>query len=299
MTDLLDNAWQDGSGGTNPRSLRTAAPAPCRATAAHRRRPAHPRRHRHHRGRLRATPARGDPADFVANVSHELKTPMGALGLLAETLIVEPDPAVAQRLASRINTEAFRVSRIIDDLLDLSASSRKRRRPRAGLVNLVMAEAVERVQAAADQRRITIQLDEPVPPVHVLGDRRQLVSAIYSLLENAVTYSYEAASVARRATRSTVRCRLSSPTTGSGIPPATSSASSSASIASITAAAATPAVRPRSVHRPARRQQPSGSRGGRLARGRGLDVHPRPAAPPEYADERGLSKQAVGVGVGA
>ena len=58
--------------------------------------------------------------DFVANVSHELKTPMGALGLLAETLVVEPDGEVAQRLANRIHTEAFRVSRIIDDLLDLS-----------------------------------------------------------------------------------------------------------------------------------------------------------------------------------
>ena len=58
--------------------------------------------------------------DFVANVSHELKTPMGALGLLAETLLSETEPQVAQRLAQRIHTEAFRISRVIDDLLDLS-----------------------------------------------------------------------------------------------------------------------------------------------------------------------------------
>ena len=58
--------------------------------------------------------------DFIANVSHELKTPMGALGLLAETLQFERDPAVAHRLAERINSEAFRVNRIIEDLLDLS-----------------------------------------------------------------------------------------------------------------------------------------------------------------------------------
>ena len=58
--------------------------------------------------------------DFIANVSHELKTPIGALGLLAETLLVERDPDVASRLAERIHLEAFRVTRIIDDLLDLS-----------------------------------------------------------------------------------------------------------------------------------------------------------------------------------
>ncbi len=105
---------------------------------------------------------------------------------------VEPDPTVAQRLASRINTEAFRVSRIIDDLLDLSRIESEEAPPREPIyVNLVMAEAVERVKSAADQRRITIELDEPDPPVHVLGDRRQLVSAMHSLLENAVTFSYE------------------------------------------------------------------------------------------------------------
>jgi len=130
--------------------------------------------------------------DFVANVSHELKTPMGALGLLAETLVSEPDMKVAQRLASRIHTEAFRVSRIIDDLLDLSRIESEEAPPREPvLVNLVMAEAIERVRATADQRRISIALIEPDPPVAVVGDRRQLVSAMHALLENAVTYSYE------------------------------------------------------------------------------------------------------------
>jgi two-component system sensor histidine kinase SenX3 len=135
--------------------------------------------------------------DFVANVSHELKTPMGALGLLAETLISEPDVEVAQRLASRIHTEAFRVSRIIDDLLDLSRIESEEAPPREPvLVNLVMAEAIERVRATADQRGITIALAEPEPPVAVLGDRRQLVSAMHALLENAVTYSYDNSTVA-------------------------------------------------------------------------------------------------------
>ena len=139
--------------------------------------------------------------DFVANVSHELKTPMGALGLLAETLQSEPDEQVAHRLASRIHTEAFRVSRIIDDLLDLSRIETESTPPREPvLVNLVMAEAVERVRAAAEQRGIAIVLFEPSPPVAVMGDRRQLVSAIHALLENAVTYSYDDSTVTVRGT---------------------------------------------------------------------------------------------------
>ncbi|HEY5250559.1 MAG TPA: ATP-binding protein [Acidimicrobiales bacterium] len=130
--------------------------------------------------------------DFVANVSHELKTPMGALGLLAETLVAETDPTVAQRLAGRIHTEAFRVSRIIDDLLDLSRIESEEAPPREPvLVNLLMAEAVERMRAAAEQRDVKIEMSEPTPPMAVLGDRRQLVSALYNLLENAVKFSYD------------------------------------------------------------------------------------------------------------
>ena len=134
--------------------------------------------------------------DFVANVSHELKTPIGALGLLAETLIAEPDAEVAQRLAGRIHNEAFRVSRIIDDLLDLSRIESEEAPTREPvLVNLVMADAIERVRATAEQRGIEIILHEPSPPIAVVGERRQLVSAMHALLENAITYSYDESKV--------------------------------------------------------------------------------------------------------
>ncbi len=134
--------------------------------------------------------------DFVANVSHELKTPMGALGLLAETLLTETEPEVSRRLAQRIHSEAFRISRIIDDLLDLSRIENEESPPREPvLVNLIMAEAAERVRSAAEQRDVEIKLVEPSPPVAVLGDRRQLTSALYNLLENAVKFSYEGALV--------------------------------------------------------------------------------------------------------
>jgi two-component system, OmpR family, sensor histidine kinase SenX3 len=157
--------------------------------------------------------------DFVANVSHELKTPIGALGLLAETLTIEPDGAVSMRLATRIQSEAFRVSRIIDDLLDLSRIESEEAPPREPIeVNLVMAEAVERVRSTAEQRRVTIELDEPYPPVHVLGDRRQLVSAMHSLLENAVTFSYEDSTVRVAGAQDNGEIKLSVVDSGVGIP---------------------------------------------------------------------------------
>ncbi len=128
--------------------------------------------------------------DFIANVSHELKTPMGALGLLAETLQYETDPAIGQRLAERIHLEAFRVNRIIEDLLDLSRLESEGAPAREPVpVALFVAEAMERIRTAAEQRGIVIQLHEPETSLFVTGDRRQLVSAVHALLENAVAYS--------------------------------------------------------------------------------------------------------------
>ena len=122
--------------------------------------------------------------DFIANVSHELKTPMGALGLLAETLMDEKDKDVAKRLADRIHTEAFRVSRIIDDLLDLSRLESELEPPTDPVpVNLALVEAADRVRSSVE------------PPLTIRGDRRQLVSALHALLENAITYSPEGSTV--------------------------------------------------------------------------------------------------------
>ena len=128
--------------------------------------------------------------DFIANVSHELKTPMGALGLLAETLQFERDPEVANRLANRINSEAFRVNRIIEDLLDLSRIEGEGSPSREPVpASLVVAEAIERIRTAAEQHEVTLNFIEPDFNYVVFGDRRQLVSAIHALLENAVVYS--------------------------------------------------------------------------------------------------------------
>jgi two-component system sensor histidine kinase SenX3 len=128
--------------------------------------------------------------DFIANVSHELKTPMGAMGLLSETLVVEKDRDVAKRLAERIHSEAFRVSRIIDDLLDLSRLESELETPNDLVpLNLAVVDAVDQVRSAAEPRQIFLDVVEPDFPVTVRGDRRQLVSALHALLENAITYS--------------------------------------------------------------------------------------------------------------
>ena len=140
--------------------------------------------------------------DFVANVSHELKTPMGALGLLAETLQYENDPVVANRLAERIHSEAFRVNRIIEDLLDLSRLESEGAPAREPIpVTLFVAEAIERIRTAADHRKITVNFMEPETGIVVVGDRRQLVSAVHALLENAVSYSAEGSAIEIRIER--------------------------------------------------------------------------------------------------
>jgi two-component system sensor histidine kinase SenX3 len=128
--------------------------------------------------------------DFVANISHELKTPIGGLGILAETLLSEADPAVSRRLAGRMQHEAFRVGRLIDDLLELSRIEAEESRAREPVpVHLVTAEAVERIHSVAESAGIEIKVNEAPRSLAVLGDRRQLTSALYNLLENAVKYS--------------------------------------------------------------------------------------------------------------
>jgi two-component system sensor histidine kinase SenX3 len=128
--------------------------------------------------------------DFVANVSHELKTPIGALEVLAETLVAEPDPAVARRLAESMVKESERLARIVDDLLDLSlieTQESPRREPVP--VTVLLEDAVDRVEPAAAAAGISIDVDDAASGAVVACDRRQLVSAIANLLDNAVKYS--------------------------------------------------------------------------------------------------------------
>jgi two-component system, OmpR family, sensor histidine kinase SenX3 len=134
--------------------------------------------------------------DFVANISHELKTPVGALSLVAETLEEEDDPLVIARLSRRMRAEAERLSRIIEDLLDLSRIESEESPSRDPVpVRLIVTHAAERLRPVAEHRGIRLDFDEPSHQLVVQGDRRQLTSAVYNLLDNAIKYSEDNSSV--------------------------------------------------------------------------------------------------------
>jgi two-component system, OmpR family, sensor histidine kinase SenX3 len=134
--------------------------------------------------------------DFVANISHELKTPVGALGLLAETISEESDADVTRRLAERMTSEAFRVARTIDDLLDLSRIEAEESPTREPVpVHLIVADAVERTRPVAEAHAITVETGAVALEHSVRGDRRQLASAVGNLLENACKYSEKGSAV--------------------------------------------------------------------------------------------------------
>ncbi|HEY2441942.1 MAG TPA: ATP-binding protein [Streptosporangiaceae bacterium] len=131
--------------------------------------------------------------DFVANVSHELKTPVGALALLAETVEDAADDAEAvRRFAGRMRYEAARLTSLVKDLITLSRIQAAEPVPDPIPVELdtVVAEALDRCRMKAGARGIELvaAVDHGL---HVMGDEDLLVTALRNLLENAVDYSPE------------------------------------------------------------------------------------------------------------
>ena len=128
--------------------------------------------------------------DFVANVSHELKTPIGALSLLADSLATDPGPEVAARFAGRMQVEIQRVANTIDDLLTLAMleddSSRGDERVD---IDAVVAAAIDRISETAEQSdvRVLVSSHEGIAPIR--GSRLHLESALFNLLDNAVKFS--------------------------------------------------------------------------------------------------------------
>ncbi len=135
--------------------------------------------------------------DFLANISHELKTPIGALSVLAETLEGLDDPETVTRVVGRMMSEAQRASRTIDDVMELSRIEIGGERIIEPVdVRSIVDGAVDRVTELVAQTGIHIGVLMPDDADwQVDGDRRQLVSAFGNLVENAVKYSEPGGSV--------------------------------------------------------------------------------------------------------
>ncbi len=129
--------------------------------------------------------------DFVANISHELKTPVGALSLLAEAIEESgKDSESIQKFAKRIGPETKRLTNVIRDIIDLSQVQSDDPLASANPVEVdrVINDAVDAVQLLADLNNVEIaQVNEP--DVKIVGDEYQLVMAIRNLLTNAITFS--------------------------------------------------------------------------------------------------------------
>ena len=135
--------------------------------------------------------------DFVANVSHELKTPVGALSLLAEALQeASDDPLAVHRFASRAHHEAQRLGRLVQELIDLSRLQGAEPLPDPVPVDLdrVLAEALDRTRTAAVAGGITLERAGD-RKLTLLGKEDQLVTAVVNLLDNAVSYSGKSTTV--------------------------------------------------------------------------------------------------------
>ncbi len=128
--------------------------------------------------------------DFVANLSHELRTPVGAIALLSETLAGEDDAAVRTRLVDRIGAEADRVSHIIDDLLELSrveleGSMRQESVP----VVPLLCEVAHQYSEHARKHDVSLVSPDVAEQLVLHADRSQLLRAVGNLVDNAIKYS--------------------------------------------------------------------------------------------------------------
>jgi len=129
--------------------------------------------------------------DFVANVSHELKTPVGAMTLLAEALLASADDSeTVRRFAEKVLIEANRLGDMVAELIELSRLQGAERLPNVTPIDVdtVVSEAISRHKVAADNADIEVRTDSP-SGLQVLGDQTLLVTALANLVSNAIAYS--------------------------------------------------------------------------------------------------------------
>jgi len=135
--------------------------------------------------------------DFVANISHELKTPIGALSLLSEAVLsASHEPESVIKFATRMQIEAKRLTDLVQEIINLSRlqDSDPLQVAEENLVSDLITEAVDLVKTTSESKGISIST--AITDALILGDREQLIMAIHNLLENAINYSPENTKVA-------------------------------------------------------------------------------------------------------
>ena len=135
--------------------------------------------------------------DFVANISHELKTPIGALSLLSEAVMgASDDPEAVTKFATRMQIEAGRLSDLVQEIINLSRLQGDDPLVGAKSVDVtdLVSQGIDDSRLSAEARKISVQFT-PVLHAKVLGDRTQLEMAISNLIENAINYSPEGTQV--------------------------------------------------------------------------------------------------------
>ncbi|HYI58598.1 MAG TPA: ATP-binding protein [Microlunatus sp.] len=129
--------------------------------------------------------------DFVANVSHELKTPIGAISLLAEAVEeAADDPSAVRRFASRMGIESARLADLVSQIIDLSRLQAEDPMGAADTVEVddVLMEAVDRCRVDAERHQVSVTIAGE-SGLQVMGDQLQLSTAVGNLVENALVYS--------------------------------------------------------------------------------------------------------------
>lgn len=132
--------------------------------------------------------------DFIANISHELKTPIGAIGVLADAIDqAAEDPAHVRRFADRMTTEADRLAALTAEIIDLSKlqANEALHEPQLLQVDEIVADAVDRNRVVADGKRVTLVTRAP-SGLAVFGEAPLLTVAVHNLISNAIHYSPEA-----------------------------------------------------------------------------------------------------------
>jgi two-component system sensor histidine kinase SenX3 len=135
--------------------------------------------------------------DFIENISHELKTPIGAIALLSEAIQeAGDDRAAVSKFAASLNKESSRLTFLVQDIIKLSRLQSEEVIADAELIDLneVVADAIDRNEQLAANRKIRL-VSEQAPKLEVFGNKEMLITAVKNLVENAISYSEPGTSV--------------------------------------------------------------------------------------------------------